>query len=280
GTGGNDTRMVVIDYLQLIAPENRRDPRQEQVAQISRRLKFLARELKIPVMALAQVNRAAEDREGHRPRLSDLRESGCLSGDTLITMADDGHRVPMRELVGRSGFWVWALDEATLKLIPAEVSNAFATGRKPVFRLETGLGRVIKATANHQFRTYAGWRRLDEIQVGDYLAVPRTIATQAQDTLTRTEAALLGHLIGDGCTLPCHSIQYTTRELDLAQMVADLGRAIFGDRVQPRIRREWNWYQVYLSASERLTHGKRNPVAEWLSPMGVFGLRSHEKRVP
>ena len=47
----------MIDYLQLIEPENRRDPRQEQVAQISRRLKFLARELKIPVIALAQVNR-------------------------------------------------------------------------------------------------------------------------------------------------------------------------------------------------------------------------------
>jgi replicative DNA helicase len=74
-------RMVVIDYLQLIEPENRRDPRQEQVAQISRRLKFLARELHIPVMALAQVNRASEDRQDHKPRLSDLRESGSLEQD-------------------------------------------------------------------------------------------------------------------------------------------------------------------------------------------------------
>jgi replicative DNA helicase len=76
-----DIKLVVIDYLQLIEPENRRDPRQEQVAQISRRLKFLARELKIPVVALAQVNRASEDRQDHRPRLSDLRESGSLEQD-------------------------------------------------------------------------------------------------------------------------------------------------------------------------------------------------------
>jgi replicative DNA helicase len=76
-----DIRMVVIDYLQLIDPENRRDPRQEQVAQISRRLKFLARELKIPVIALAQVNRSSEDRQDHRPRLSDLRESGSIEQD-------------------------------------------------------------------------------------------------------------------------------------------------------------------------------------------------------
>jgi len=74
-------KIVVIDYLQLIEPDNRRDPRQEQVAQISRRLKFLARELKIPVVALAQVNRGPEDRQDHKPRLADLRESGSLEQD-------------------------------------------------------------------------------------------------------------------------------------------------------------------------------------------------------
>jgi len=79
-------RLVVIDYLQLIEPENRRDPRQEQVAQISRRLKFLARELEIPVVALAQVNRASEDRQDHKPRLSDLRESGSIEQDADTCM--------------------------------------------------------------------------------------------------------------------------------------------------------------------------------------------------
>ena len=79
-------RMVVIDYLQLIDPENRRDPRQEQVAQISRRLKFLARELNVPVIALAQVNRASEDRQDHKPRLADLRESGSIEQDADTCM--------------------------------------------------------------------------------------------------------------------------------------------------------------------------------------------------
>jgi replicative DNA helicase len=74
-------KLVVIDYLQLIEPDNRRDPRQEQVAQISRRIKALARELEVPVVALAQVNRSSEDRQDHRPRLSDLRESGSLEQD-------------------------------------------------------------------------------------------------------------------------------------------------------------------------------------------------------
>jgi replicative DNA helicase len=78
--------LVVIDYLQLIEPENRRDPRQEQVAQISRRLKFLAKELAIPVVALAQVNRSSEDRQDHRPRLADLRESGSIEQDADTVM--------------------------------------------------------------------------------------------------------------------------------------------------------------------------------------------------
>src|SRR5206468_92586 len=79
-------RLVVIDYLQLIEPENRREPRQEQVAQISRRLKFLARELAIPVIALAQVNRSSEERQNHTPRLSDLRESGAIEQDADTVM--------------------------------------------------------------------------------------------------------------------------------------------------------------------------------------------------
>jgi len=79
-------KMVVIDYLQLIEPDNRRDNRQEQVAQISRRLKFLARELQIPVMALAQVNRSSEDRTDHKPRLADLRESGSIEQDADTVM--------------------------------------------------------------------------------------------------------------------------------------------------------------------------------------------------
>jgi replicative DNA helicase len=79
-------KLVVIDYLQLIEPDNRRDPRQEQVAQISRRLKFLARELRVPVVALAQVNRASEERQDHRPRLADLRESGAIEADADTVM--------------------------------------------------------------------------------------------------------------------------------------------------------------------------------------------------
>jgi replicative DNA helicase len=276
----NRIRLVVIDYLQLIEPENRRDPRQEQVAQTSRRLKFLARELNIPVIALAQVNRASEDRQDHRPRLADLRESGCLTGDARILMADSGKRVPIRELLGKTGFRVLALNEQNLKFESSEVSNVFSTGIKAVFRLDSRTGRSIRATGNHPLRTLQGWKRLDELRVGDRIAVPRNLAPASNSTMTDQELGLLGHLIGDGCVLPRHVIQYTTREMDLAELVRDLASNVFGTLLQPRISRERNWFQVYLSTSSKLTHGKRNPVSEWFDSLGIFGLRSYEKYVP
>jgi replicative DNA helicase len=78
--------LVVIDYLQLIEPDNSKDPRQEQVAKIARRLKGLARELKVPVMCLAQLNRQAEASKDNKPRLSHLRESGAIEQDADVVM--------------------------------------------------------------------------------------------------------------------------------------------------------------------------------------------------
>ena len=78
--------LVVIDYLQLIEPDNSRDPRQEQVAKIARRLKGLARELKVPVLCLAQLNRQAEVARDNKPRLSHLRESGAIEQDADVVM--------------------------------------------------------------------------------------------------------------------------------------------------------------------------------------------------
>jgi replicative DNA helicase len=78
--------LVIIDYLQLIEPDNPRDPRQEQVAKIARRLKGLARELRVPVLCLAQLNRQAEVTRDNRPRLSHLRESGAIEQDADVVM--------------------------------------------------------------------------------------------------------------------------------------------------------------------------------------------------
>ncbi|HYG81678.1 MAG TPA: replicative DNA helicase [Pyrinomonadaceae bacterium] len=273
--------LIIVDYLQLMSGSSRRvESRQQEVSQISRELKALAKELNVPLIALSQLSRAPENRTDHRPQLSDLRESGCLAGESLVTLADTGERVPIRDLVGKSGFGVWALNQETWKIERAVVSRAFATGTKPVLRLQTRLGRSIRATANHKFYTFDGWKRLDEMKVGERMALPRSLGGPAEQTMSDAELALLGHLIGDGCALPGHVIQYTTRERDLAEAVAALAVEVFGDEVSPRVNAERRWFQVYLTSTRHHTHNVRSAVAEWLDKLGVWGLRSYEKFVP
>jgi replicative DNA helicase len=273
--------LVVVDYLQLMRPEGRAESsRVEQIGQISRGLKILARELEVPVIAVSQLSRAVESRNPPVPMLSDLRESGCLTGESRIYMPETGEYRPIVELVGTSGFDVVAVNRETWKLERRKVTRAFSTGRKPVYRLMTQLGRTLRATGNHKLLAFDGWKRLDEVEVGEHLALPRTLPGPSAATMSRNELALLGHLIGDGCTLPRHAIQYTTGEPMLASRVAALATKVFGAGIRPRIRQERRWYQVYLASARRLTHGRRNPVSSWLDELGVFGLRSHEKRVP
>ncbi|MEM9214572.1 MAG: replicative DNA helicase [Cyanobacteria bacterium P01_F01_bin.150] len=275
---GGALGLILIDYLQLM--EGGGDNRVQELSKMTRALKQLARELNVPIITLSQLSRGVESRTNKRPMMSDLRESGCLTGDTLITLAQTGEQVPISTLAGASDFQIWALNEETFKIETARVSNAFCTGTKPVFRLTTRLGRSIRATANHKFRAFDGWKRLDELNVGDRLALPRKISSEYVQTLSDQELALIAHLIGDGCTLPRHSIQYTSREYDLAQTVVDLATQIFGHALKPRIKAERTWYQVYLPSAQHLTHGIKNPVSSWFQELGIFGLRSHEKFIP
>ena len=79
-------RCIFVDYLQLMSIGGRVESRQQEVSEISRYLKALARELEVPVVVLSHLNRSPEGREGHRPRMSDLRESGSIEQDADVVM--------------------------------------------------------------------------------------------------------------------------------------------------------------------------------------------------
>jgi replicative DNA helicase len=183
----NSIDLLIIDYMQLMHGGTRSENRVQEISLISRSLKQLARELRIPVVALSQLSRQVENRADKRPQLSDLRESGCLTGDSLVTLADSGSRIPIQALVGMSGFTIWSLNQTTQKIEEATVTKAFSTGVKKIYRLQTRLGRSIRATGNHKFLTIDGWKRLDELQQKEHIALPRVLSGPEKQEMSDAE---------------------------------------------------------------------------------------------
>ncbi|HEX9034782.1 MAG TPA: replicative DNA helicase [Streptosporangiaceae bacterium] len=277
----HDLRLVIIDYLQLMTSPKRVENRQQEVSELSRSLKLLAKELNVPVIAVAQLNRGPEQRTDKRPMLSDLRESGCLTARTRILRADTGAEVRLGDLArfGEVDVLVWSLDDR-LKLAPRRLTRAFATGTKEVFRVRLTSGRDIEATSNHPFLTYDGWRPLGDLAVGSRVAVPRHVPEPITTReLPEAEIVMLAHLLGDGSFVRRQPIRYASTDEENLAAVTEAARhfgitAVRDDYAAARCT------SLRLPAPYRLTHGRRNPIAAWLDSLGLFGLRSHEKFVP
>ena len=277
----NDLKLVVIDYLQLMQSGGSRRPesRQQEVSDMSRNLKLLAKELEVPVIALSQLNRGPEQRTDKKPMVSDLRESGCVTAGTRVLRADTGAEVTMGELLesGERDIPVWSLDES-LRMVRRTMTHVFPSGRKEVFRLRLASGREIEATANHPFLTYDGWTPLGELSVGARVAVPRRTDAPARTVrLPEAEVVMLAHLLGEGCVAPGQPIHYTSS--DEANLTAvEESAAHFG--ITPRRVRQKTWWHTHLPAPYPLTHGRRNPIASWLDEMGLYGKQSYERFLP
>jgi len=270
--------LVVIDYIQLMQPLNPDASPVEQVSEISRSLKALAREFDIPVLAISQLSRAVERRTPPRPRLSDLRQSGCLAGDTFIMRADTGERIKIKDLVGKKGIPVYTLDD-DWKLKVRKISKAFYSGRKKVYLLKTRSGFEIKASANHPFRKLEGWCSLEKLKIGDKIAVAKKIIPLSpKNELSNEEIALLAHLLDDGCVFEKQPIHYTNSNLKNIQTVAELAKKLF--KIEPQIIRQKNWYHVYLPSPYHLGPGKHHPIINWFEKLGLKPVRSWEKVIP
>ncbi|MFI7077680.1 replicative DNA helicase [Micromonospora sp. NPDC049903] len=277
----HDLKLIVVDYLQLMTSPKRTESRQQEVADLSRGLKLLAKEVECPVIAVSQLNRGPEQRTDKRPQLSDLRESGCLTAETRLIRADDNSEVTLGQLLagGVKDVPVWALDES-LRYTPRTMTHVFPSGHREVFRLTLTSGKQVDATANHPFLTFAGWVPLGELTPGTRLATPRHLPPPlAVRPMAEEEVVLLAHLLGDGSFVRRQPIRYASVDEANLQAVSEAAKyfgitAVRDDYPAARVT------TLRLPAPYPLARGRRNPIAEWLDGFGLFGLRSHEKFVP
>ncbi|GAA2159036.1 replicative DNA helicase [Humibacillus xanthopallidus] len=226
-------KLVVIDYLQLMSSGKRVESRQQEVSEFSRALKLLAKELEVPVIAISQLNRGAEQRTDKKPAMSDLRESGCLTADTRVTLADTGAQMSIAELVEEYRrnpgveLPVWSLDES-LRYVRRPMTAVFPTGVRPVFRLTLASGKTVRATENHPFLTTSGWTQLGDLRSGSRIAVPRHVPApesfveELDDADLRLGALIMsthtpdgpsGRLAARGCSIGFDLVEMSRRRL-------------------------------------------------------------------
>jgi len=201
----------------------------------------------------------------------------CLPGDTEVLDADSGRLVRIEDLYNGQARLdrTVTCDTATLKLRAGAVSQVMDNGVKPVYRLTTALGRTIKATANHPFYTFDGWRLLEELEVGAQIATPRRIPVGSAVEWPDHAVIALGHLLAEGNLCHPHSVYFYSK--DEAQCQDYIRAAESFDNVTCTIALQKGTYSIYA----RRTDAARPPaIFTWAGELGLLGKQATVKEIP
>lgn len=200
----------------------------------------------------------------------------CLTGETLITLSD-GSRHPISSLVGTTPEVAALNEDWTVGFRKA--AAVFVSGEKPVLRMETRLGNVVRGSADHPVRTLTGWKRLGELQPGDSVASARNIPVAEGAALPEAELSFLALLIADGSCAEPTSLSYTKADPamidELRSACAALGNLAVTDHPS-------NPYNFGITRAPRVDMGRnvRNDGIVLLEQHGVIGKRPKDKVLP
>ncbi len=257
--------LIVLDYLQLMQGNGKSENRTNEVSEISRSLKALAKELSVPVIVLSQLNRSLEQRPNKRPVMSDLRE--CVVGNTLVMLAN-GQRTPIRDLVGQTPTVLSVRPDGVVE--PATTDLVWSVGKKQTIRVNLASGRTIECTQQHRLRTLWDWKEAGELQTGDRLALARHLPEPAEPLhWSEHELILLAHLVGDGSCKHLPPTLFQLPNTELALFLRHLWATdgcihLGGKNSKPRI--------YFTTASELL-------IRDVAALLGRFGIIARIKQV-
>jgi replicative DNA helicase len=163
------------------------------------------------------------------------------------------------------------------RLIEARSDKVWPVGVRAVFEVTLASGRSIRCTAEHRLFGADGWVRVKDLGVGDRLAIARRLPEPARTVEWPDDrVALLGQLIGDGSYLFGKPLRYTTASEENSELVSRAARAL-GAKVS-RIRGRGRWHQLFIGGNGNRWHPAG--VNAWLRELGIYGQRSHQKRLP
>lgn len=231
----------------------------------------------------------------------------CVHGDTRLVEAHTGEPLTVAEMfrARHSRMFFVHAEDTRGRLIPRKVEDIVWNGRKTVYRLRTAQGHCIRATARHRFRTWQGWSRLADLEVGDRIAAARRLSVETEANWPREELIVLAGLLTEGNTCHPTTLYYYSNESELIEdfvqaashfpnTVAQVSTRADGRRLEARLNtgrvtrfapghQPWNARtgteiaSVPVSESE---NDKCSGVYQWAQSLGILGKRATEKQVP